>query len=582
MMENNIISKITKRTLPFLLAFSTYGASLSDAAKSKLELPNKYSVVEDNSTRLPINFPIYYSGEKFDVRMIETEKRGLGKWRPWMIEGKSEGKKYTVGRNNDNLSKFYGMSEQEFYSKLAMTATVAYLDEKSNYDVILRDLAKEFRATASGNIYFNSGKEVFDIAGIAGGILVSKAAFKSNPGAVILAGKTIKKAVLKEFMDRSTLPDDAKGILNSTDNVADFVKKRIIDLNTKKLLLYADDLDRCANILESHDLNPNTREENWNFSDAKEFYNLFSVAQPEGVALNAFLKRMRLNETNLNSLSKRLLKKVFEGFSGVTYEDVIETGKSVKEIFEYTPALKAGIDDLTKITRRNKKEFLLNLESRFDVTPGRSTDANAFLDSNWDEYAEDLPQEIGAPQEVIIDETKEILNSYPPPHFDVENNTGGQVQDESQVNRAQGEPLAKRNVQVYDFYPNAISAGTSGNLTLYISNQNEFAVKNLDITNIEIVPPVITKKYHGFSLERTVTNSTYGMGWEGSGNVLITNPIDVLDPNEQGELKIHYTAAGNSILGGYKILYQLRFSTDSNESQNTKQRELEIEVMDPQ
>jgi len=39
--------------------------------------------------------------------------------------------------------------------------------------------------------------QVFDLGGVAGGVLASKAAIKSNPGAVIAATREIKKLFLK-------------------------------------------------------------------------------------------------------------------------------------------------------------------------------------------------------------------------------------------------------------------------------------------------------------------------------------------------------------------------------------------------
>lgn len=567
MTKDNFIYRLTRKTLPFLLAASLYAPSSSFSAKDRIELPEHYHVVKDNLTNKPINFDIYYSGEKFNVRMVETQKRGEGVWRPWMIEGKHDGQKYIVGRTDDNLTRFYGMPEQEFYSRLAMTATVAYLDEKSSYNKILRDLAKEFREIAQGNIYFNSGREVFDIASISGGILASKAVLKSNPGAWILAGKTMKKTITKYFIDRSTLPDDAKSGLSTVGNLADFIKKRIVDKNTTRLFLYADDLDRCVNILEAHDLSPYTREADWDYASAKQFYTLFSKAQPEGVALSGFLRKSRMIQTSFDALAQRLLKKTFEGITGVSYEDVVEVGASVKEIFDYTP-VKKGLDEITVITRRNNKEFLLYFESRFDVTPGRSSDANTFLNADWGSDFDELPEEIGEEEPIVL-EDQVIPRAFPPPKVfeaqDLETKTSESPQSPPR------ESLGKRNVLVYDYSPKPIEASSDGKFIFNIRNDNDFSIKRVDITNIEINPS------NGLTLEATVSTENSG-GWGGAGLASVKDPIDVLGPKQEGEIKMHYRAGGP---GECQILYQLIFNIGGDE-QITKQRKLEIEVKESQ
>lgn len=593
MNKNNFIYRVRRRVLPLTLATSLAFSSPAKGIEEKIELPNRYSLVKDNRTGEPVEFEISYSGENFNVNMIETDKRGHGKWRPWLIQGSTgrgrDAISYIIGRNNDNLSRFYGMHENEFYARLAMVATVAYFDDAIvNWPSILRDRAQEFRTTADGNVYFNASREVFDISGIAGGILLSKAVLKSNPGAVVLAGKAIKSKIMDHFMNRSTSPRNPKEFIRTIDNIADFIKERVITENTTRLREYADNLDDCATILDNHDLNPRTVQPGWDYQSAKTLYERLSVALPEGEALNSFLKELRGKETKIDALATRLVEKVFEGIAGITYADVINVAESVVEIFERQPDIKRGLDKATRIARQNKKDFLIHFESRFDITPKRRTDANTFLNATWPEYEEYLPGEIGEEDQQIIaqDETQEIKGAFPPPKVPQSTKQTGNleslVEQEPQIRRAQLEPESERKVTVFRYEPETLVAGTKGDFYLYVRNDNDFALDDLDVHINREYPEVLgsqTDKFGGLSLEKSVPTSSNRAGWTGSGSGLITEPI-MLDSNNEGRLRLKYRVADNAILGRYIVEYMLSFKVDGSLQQTKNRDDIEIEVVE--
>lgn len=580
MIKNKFISKISRRVLPLALAASLAFPYTARGVK-EIELPKKYHLVNDNRTGEPVEFEIFYSGEKFNVNMIETDKRGEGKWRPWLIQGRiGRGRNavsYTVGRDNDDLSRFYGMDEDEFYARLAMVATVAYFDDVIiNWPGILRDRAAEFRTTASGNIYLNAGREVFDLSGIAGGILLSKAVLKSNPGAIILAGKKIKSMIMDHFMERSTSPRNPKEFVRAVGNIADFIKSRIITENITRLQGYASSLEECATILDNHDLNPRTVQPGWDYASAKALYERLSVAFPEGEALNSFLRELRGKETQIDALEKRLLEKAFEGVTGVTYGEVINVSESIVEIFHRQPDIKRGLNRATVIARKNKKEFLMHFESRFDITPNRKTDANAFLDARWPEYEEDLPEEIGEEEHIAQDESQEIKGAFPPPKIpratQESDNLESIIEEQREPRRAQGEPDVIRNVFVSNYEPRTVVAGISGKFYIYVRNDNNFRVESVDILGIDGHAKDAPEKYSGF----TIYDDRQVGGW---GASLPPPSIDVLEPNEEKAIERKFRASKNTIIGNHKFEYQMIFKLDGVR-QTTNRDDIEVEVVE--